>query len=86
MPGKKKIKAKKTIPSPKRLNLPDNRPVKVNMSFEEGVRLAVNTPSPHKNMRLKDNNDPNLSSHPGFVEVLRASIDALPAVEKEIRK
>ena len=44
MTAKKKIKAKKIPPSPKRLNLPDDEPVKLNMTFEEAIKKALNTP------------------------------------------
>jgi hypothetical protein len=39
---KKPVKNK--IPSPKRLNLPNDEPVKINMPFEEAVKKALNTP------------------------------------------
>lgn len=35
---------KKATPKPKKLNLPDDEPVKLNMSFEEAIKRAVNTP------------------------------------------
>jgi hypothetical protein len=44
MKAKKKIAAKKTAPSPKRLNLPDDEPVRLNMTFEEAIKRALNTP------------------------------------------
>jgi hypothetical protein len=84
---KKPTKTKKLkSPQTKRLVLPDDEPVKINMSFEDAIKHALNTPIMKKNMRRKDNNDPNLSTHPGFIEVLKASIDALPAVEKRNKK
>jgi hypothetical protein len=49
---KKPIKAKK-LPAPqtKRLVLPDDEPVKINMPFEDAVRKALNTPV--KNTKVK---------------------------------
>ncbi|HMH31395.1 MAG TPA: hypothetical protein VK543_00105 [Puia sp.] len=84
---KKPIKKKKADPrTTKRLHLSNVEPVKLNISFEEAIKLAANTPSPYKNINRTDDNDPNLSTHPGFVDVLKASIDALPAVEKRNKK
>ena len=37
-------KEKKATPKSKKLNLPDDEPVKLNMSFEEAIKRAVNTP------------------------------------------
>jgi hypothetical protein len=39
---KKPIKSK--IPSTKRLNLPDDEPVKINIPFEDAIKKALNTP------------------------------------------
>ncbi len=39
MATKKTKKAK-----PKKLNLPDDKPVKLNMSFEQAIKLAATTP------------------------------------------
>jgi hypothetical protein len=42
---KKPEKAKKlTTPQTKRLVLPDDEPVKINMPFEEAIKKALNTP------------------------------------------
>jgi hypothetical protein len=42
MKGKKPIKAKKiTTPQTKRLYLPDDEPVKINMPFENAVKKAL---------------------------------------------
>jgi hypothetical protein len=38
---KKPIKSK--IPSTKRLNLPNDEPVKINLDFESAVKKALNT-------------------------------------------
>ena len=43
--SKKSIKAKKlTTPPTKRLVLPNDEPVKINMPFEDAVKKALNTP------------------------------------------
>jgi hypothetical protein len=39
MATKKTKKAK-----PKKINLPEDKPVKLNMSFEEAIKLAATTP------------------------------------------
>lgn len=49
---KKPIKAKKAKSlSDKRLNLPDDEPVKINMPFEDAIKRALNTPI--KNRKAK---------------------------------
>jgi hypothetical protein len=55
MPGKKKIKAKKKITPklPKRLILPDDEPVKLNMTFEEAIKRALNTPIKSSKVKRK---------------------------------
>ena len=40
MKAKKKIKAKLH----KKLNLPNDEPVKINMPFEDALKIALNTP------------------------------------------
>jgi hypothetical protein len=47
---KKPVKSK--IPSPKRLNLPNDERVKINMPFEDAVKKALNTPI--KNSKIKN--------------------------------
>ncbi len=41
----------KTKKAPKKLILPDDEPLKLDMSFEEAVKLALNTPI--KNTKIK---------------------------------
>ena len=42
---KKPAKAKKLkTPTTKRLSFPDDEPVKINMSFEQAIKKALNTP------------------------------------------
>jgi hypothetical protein len=40
----KKPKKPKPIAVPQKLNLPDDDPVKLNMTFDEAIKKAVNTP------------------------------------------
>ena len=37
-------KAKNATPSPKKLNFPNDEPVKINMPFEDAIKKALNTP------------------------------------------
>ena len=49
MKAKKPVKAKKlTIPTTKRLVLPNDDPVKINMPFEDAIKKALNTPIKRK--------------------------------------
>ena len=48
----KKPKKPKPIAVPqKKLNLPDDQPVHLDMTFEEAIRKAVNTPIQKKNKK-----------------------------------
>lgn len=49
-------KPKKSSSKPKKLDLPDDKPVHLNMSFEEAIKRAVNTPI--KNSKIKKNGNP----------------------------
>jgi len=51
MPKKPKPKKPKPIAIPQKLNLPDDEPVHLDMSFEEAIRKAVNTPIKKKNKK-----------------------------------
>lgn len=47
-------KAKKASPSlPKKLNLPNDEPVKLNMSFEDAIKKALNTPTKKSKVNKK---------------------------------
>lgn len=44
-------KSKKKTTKPKKQNLPDDKPVHLDMTFEEAIKKAVNTPI--KNSKIK---------------------------------
>ena len=44
-------KPKKKTSKPKKLNLPDDEPLHLDMTFEEAIKKAVNTPI--KNSKIK---------------------------------
>ena len=46
-------KIKQAVPPPKKLNLPNDEPVKLNMSFEEAIKKALNTPLPNCKLKKK---------------------------------
>ena len=50
MPTKRKIKASA---KPKKLNLPNDEPVKIDMPFEDAVKKALNTPVKNSKINKK---------------------------------